>query len=246
MFDLRALTEGVRDHHVAGPHCRHRVTVGSTMDVARDASPTDGGLIVVADGQTAGRGRRGATWVAASGAGLWLSLRAPGPPLAAADAVAWATTALVRAVRRTTGLRPTIKWPNDLLLDGRKLAGILVENRRSTVIGFGVNVLPPSDPTLAAASLDGAVGRSELAVALAAELEATARLATAVVVDRDRVIDDWRRFAEVRSDQEVAFRTIGGSRGKGRLARCDPRDGLLLADARSIPAERLDALRPAD
>lgn len=119
----------------------------STMDRAREAARegTPEGSVVIAGEQTAGRGRQGRTWFS-SGGGLALSVvfrptmrQLPGLVMISALAVA-------RAIRVTTGLNPSIKWPNDILLGGRKVCGILVENELHAgavsfaVAGIGVNV----------------------------------------------------------------------------------------------------------
>jgi BirA family biotin operon repressor/biotin-[acetyl-CoA-carboxylase] ligase len=127
------------------PHRHFRLTE-STNTVARDlaAAGAPHGTIVTADEQTAGRGRQGRTWTAPPGAALLYSavLR----PLEARHSLLPLAVAL--AVCETAeGLRPGIeckvKWPNDVHLDGRKLAGILIEARPQdgwAVIGVGLNL----------------------------------------------------------------------------------------------------------
>jgi BirA family transcriptional regulator, biotin operon repressor / biotin---[acetyl-CoA-carboxylase] ligase len=105
-------------------------SVTSTQDVARDLPV---GSIVIADHQTAGRGRLDRRWEAPPGAALLVSfVLAPNPLLSLALGVA-AAEACGPSVR--------LKWPNDLLLQGRKLGGILVETKREKAIcGLGVNL----------------------------------------------------------------------------------------------------------
>ena len=141
-----------------------RASVGSTNDVAWEAL-ADGlpdGTTVVADEQTQGRGRAERAWHTAPERGLALSVALhPGcerDRIAIAPLVAG--LALARALDRL-GLRTRLKWPNDLLHDGRKLAGVLCESRKlatgedAVVIGAGVNVaqraedFPPELRTLA-------------------------------------------------------------------------------------------------
>jgi BirA family biotin operon repressor/biotin-[acetyl-CoA-carboxylase] ligase len=168
--------------------------VHSTMDVLHDlaAEGAEAGTVVVADEQTGGRGSRGRGWRSPPG-GLWLSaLYRPG--LAAGTellslrvglAVAQAVEALA------TGLRVSIKWPNDLLLDGRKLGGILCEARWQgeavawVVAGVGLNVANPIPPELASRAIRLA-DRMPAADPRALEPEVTARLRT-VASDRDRL-----------------------------------------------------------
>lgn len=123
---------------------------GSTNDDAKRAASS--GLtppaVFIADEQTAGRGRGGNSWVAPSGDGLLLSLLLS-PRLAPSDAARITLAvgvALSELVAQLAPERVRIKWPNDLLLDGKKLAGILVEAQTrgeglsSLVIGVGLNV----------------------------------------------------------------------------------------------------------
>jgi BirA family biotin operon repressor/biotin-[acetyl-CoA-carboxylase] ligase len=124
----------------------HRTTVGSTNDeaktLARDGAPA--GTIVWADGQTAGRGRRGRNWVSAPG-NLYLSLiqRPSGTPTRAAQLGFVAAIAVSDALPASSRL----KWPNDVLLNGRKVCGILLESETGpsgsldfVVIGIGINI----------------------------------------------------------------------------------------------------------
>lgn len=128
----------------------------STNDIVDDAGRGGAaeGLAVFAESQTHGRGRLGRRWESRPGAGLWFSalLR---PPWLASDAgrfTAIAAVAVAEAIAALTGLPASIKWPNDVWLRGRKLAGILTELRCTgeridyAVVGCGINVLHrPSD-----------------------------------------------------------------------------------------------------
>ena len=105
-------------------------TVTSTQDVAREMPI---GSVVVADHQTAGRGRSSHSWEAPSGAALLVSFVLPPNPLLSLAAGVAAAEACGRGVR--------LKWPNDLLLDGRKVGGILVEATPARAIcGIGINL----------------------------------------------------------------------------------------------------------
>jgi BirA family biotin operon repressor/biotin-[acetyl-CoA-carboxylase] ligase len=156
--------------------------VGSTLDVAHElaAGGAEAGTIVVANAQTAGRGRMGRTWRSERGAGLWLTLiERP----AAADALE------LLSLRVGLALAPTLdvfadapvqlKWPNDLYLHGRKLAGILIEARwregrpEWVAIGVGINLRPPaSDPR--AIGLGADVSRDAVLATIAPALRAAA------------------------------------------------------------------------
>ncbi len=135
---------------VIGKPLLHLVETTSTNDEAKsralDGAPE--GLVVVADQQTRGRGRRGRAWSSEPGHGLYFSaLLRPGWP--AADAP-WlgvlAGLAAWQAVRDLGATAATVKWPNDVLVGGRKLGGVLVEPRITAgrvefaVLGIGINV----------------------------------------------------------------------------------------------------------
>jgi BirA family biotin operon repressor/biotin-[acetyl-CoA-carboxylase] ligase len=106
-----------------------------------DDSANDG-VAVLADEQTAGRGQHGRTWTAAPRASVLLSLLLFPPPALRRPAIltAWAAVSVCETVRRLVGVQAKIKWPNDVLLKGRKVCGILIEQGRGTVAGIGLNV----------------------------------------------------------------------------------------------------------
>src|ERR1700733_8142423 len=89
--------------------------------------PANDGVAILADEQTAGRGQHGRTWTAAPKARVLLSLLLFPPPELRRPAIltAWAAVSVCETVRRVVGLQATIKWPNDVLLLGRKVCGIL-------------------------------------------------------------------------------------------------------------------------
>src|SRR6185295_16841370 len=87
------------------------------------------GVVVFAESQTRGRGRLGLRWASPARKGLWFSilLRPDLRPQETTQVTVAAATALARAIESETGLKPEIKWPNDVLIGGRKVAGILTE-----------------------------------------------------------------------------------------------------------------------
>ncbi len=121
-------------------------TNATLQALARDGAPQ--GTVVLAEEQTAGRGRLGRTWFSPHGAGLWMSvlLRPPATPNAAWGATVCGALGVVRGILTTTGLHPSIMWPNDLFLGGRKVCGILSDVRigggdtLEVVMGIGINV----------------------------------------------------------------------------------------------------------
>jgi BirA family biotin operon repressor/biotin-[acetyl-CoA-carboxylase] ligase len=141
---------------------RHHARVASTQDDARRrAQAGERDLVVVADEQTGGHGRRGRSWTSPPGNLYATVVAAPGfAPAFRPVASLIAATALCRAVDDIAAapVPLAVKWPNDVLLDGRKLAGLLLEitGDDAVLIGCGVNVCtaPPEFPD--AATLAGA------------------------------------------------------------------------------------------
>jgi BirA family transcriptional regulator, biotin operon repressor / biotin---[acetyl-CoA-carboxylase] ligase len=167
-------------------------TMARAAELAAAGAPA--GTTVVAEEQTEGRGRLGRSWVAPPGTGLLVSVLLR-PPLLTSElwqVTSLAGVALVDAIRELAGERPVhprvgLKWPNDLLLDGRKAAGLLAEagavgGRPSWVaLGMGVNVSQSRDDFPAEVA-----GRAT-----------SVALATGAPVDRAELLGAWgRRFEE--------------------------------------------------
>jgi BirA family biotin operon repressor/biotin-[acetyl-CoA-carboxylase] ligase len=203
----------------------------STNDVieklARDGVKE--GVVVFAESQTKGRGRLGRKWISPARKGLWFSalLRPDLRPQATTQLTVAAATALRRAIHGETGLPAEIKWPNDILIRGKKVAGILtelsaeVDRVKHIVLGIGVDVnlaageFPP-ELRKTATSLKIETGetmiRAELAVAILRELE----------LDYARVCRGG--FAEVADEWEENCTTIGKAAtvqiGERRIRGC--------------------------
>src|SRR5256714_322167 len=176
----------------------HRIIVleqtGSTNDAILQVANANSkeGLVVFAEHQTAGRGQRGNRWESAAGKGLWFSiLLRPRIDLASSPQLtAWAAEAVSNAIQNEFSLTPTIKPPNDVQIDGGKVAGVLVEMRAQqnashlAIAGIGVNVNQsredfPRELQSRAISLAMALGkhinRQSFAVALLRKLDRTYR-----------------------------------------------------------------------
>jgi BirA family biotin operon repressor/biotin-[acetyl-CoA-carboxylase] ligase len=126
------------------------------------------GLAVLAEEQTAGRGQHGRSWLAGRCDGVLLSLLLYPPEALRRPAVltAWAAVAVCGLAEEITGVPPRIKWPNDVLLAGRKVCGILIEQGRgpsglATVAGVGLNVHQSAE-AFAAAGLPEAASLAQL------------------------------------------------------------------------------------
>ena len=208
-------------------------TIGSTNDVAATlaGSASGEGAVVIADAQTSGRGRRGRSWFSPPAAGLYVSVVLSPvkarvmPERATALLTLAAGVALAEAVERMTGLRPAIKWPNDLLVERRKLAGILAEGvalpstaaLQAVVLGFGINVMSAAYPPELASrvtSLESELGRSVDRAAVCAEsLAALATRYDDLLEGRyDAILDDWRLRAFGSRGAKVEWDTPSGVR----------------------------------
>jgi BirA family transcriptional regulator, biotin operon repressor / biotin---[acetyl-CoA-carboxylase] ligase len=142
----------------------------STQRLAPDDAPH--GTVAVAEHQTEGRGRLGREWIDEAGTSLLCSVvLRPARPLRDWPTVTpVAGAAAAAAIEAVTGSAPTIKPPNDLLLDGRKVAGILAEAREGRIVlGIGINVA--SAPYEGSAALGAGIDRAELLVELLWQLE---------------------------------------------------------------------------
>jgi BirA family biotin operon repressor/biotin-[acetyl-CoA-carboxylase] ligase len=220
----------------------------STNDVAREQGRkgTAAGFVVAASRQTAGRGRLGRAWESPPGAGLYVSVLLR-PDLAMADAgrlTILASVAMADAVETLTGRRPRIKWPNDLVLEGRKLAGLLIETERNAgrvgfaVLGMGINVrqaagdFSPGVRWLAT-SLRLATGvlyrRADLLVALLHALER--RFASPFAEAREA----WTA-SSLTLGQQVTLTTLRGARHGQALGLDDSGALLLRTDSGEIEA----------
>lgn len=230
----------------------------STNDVAHDAAknPDEIGLAVFAERQSAGRGRMGRSWSAPPGSSLLFSILIEPPP-ALADApflIAWSASSLASVLRDQFSLAARVKWPNDILIDGRKVCGIMVERRIGTVIGIGLNVNVPADAFpdelhLPATSLlietGRTVDRSELAAALLDRLDAD--YAQALEQGRGATLARWGEVAEDWRGQPVSAKTLHGDE-VGILLYLDPDRGALLATdggaTLAIPPQELLRIEP--
>ncbi len=238
--DLRAL---LNPKILIGRDIRVFQETTSTNDVV-DKLGRDGvkeGAVVLAESQTKGRGRLGRKWISSPGKGLWFSvlLRPALSPQAATQITVASGTALARALRAATGLRAEIKWPNDILINGRKLCGILTEMSAELdkinyiVLGIGVNVnlsttdFPPELRKIAT-SLAIECGRKfqrvEIAAAILRELD---RDYTKIQEGHfEALADEWEaNCTTIGRDVEI---TLGNRTVLGRAESLDPEGALLV------------------
>jgi len=244
-----------------GRACRAVAETGSTIDLAWEWLGADGpeGGVVIADRQTRGRGRLGREWASPEG-GLWMSVLArPDIPIdwggrlgvmMALDAAA--------AVSAVTGCAARVRWPNDLLISGRKVGGVLIDARpeggrlTAAILSFGLNVNVPIN-TLpetmrgTAATLLAETGRiHRIEVVAARILEALERDWPLLLAASPGLPERWGVFdaipgAEVLTD-------IAGEALQGQNAGIDEEGALILKTAggpRRITSGEVHLLRPA-
>ena len=224
-----------------GRNLIYEPTIGSTMDLARVAAlkGLEEGTVIFADEQTAGRGRLGRTWITppATNIAATLVLR---PPASVVREIAMITPlAICHAVEDIAGLRPDIKWPNDVQVGGKKLAGILIEtdlyaaNGAFVLVGSGVNVnFDPRDHDEIrdiATSLSAELGREPDREALLAAYLAHFEQLYGEAKSGESIRDRWRERL-VTLGQDVRATWQGGS-AEGIAEDVDADGALLIRTA---------------
>jgi len=237
---VQALTEAADRLGCFAGRIEYFSTIGSTNDIAsaRAAAGARDGSVFIADAQTAGRGRRGRAWFSPPAAGLYVSTvlrpaRSRDPDRATLLTTLVAGVALVEGVKRATGLEPSLKWPNDLYVGPRKLAGILAEGTGDAVVlGYGINVGAASFPPDLAdvvTSLETELGRAvDRPCVFVETLCALARRYDDLLEARfDAILDDWRALAPGAYGWRVSWSTAAGE-ARGVTAGIDDRGALLV------------------
>jgi BirA family transcriptional regulator, biotin operon repressor / biotin---[acetyl-CoA-carboxylase] ligase len=200
--------------------------IPSTNDraLAWAESGADEGSVVLADAQSAGRGRQGRSWASPAGAGIYVSVVLRPPPRAVGLLTMAAGLGVSDGIAAATGLETQVKWPNDVCVAGRttrKLAGILAEAGSSgdrvlhVVVGIGINVLPaayPPDVAARATSLEAELGRAVPRGAVLAEcLAAVWHRYTMLTNGRDAaLLDAWRQRAAATFGRRVEWDAPSG------------------------------------
>jgi BirA family biotin operon repressor/biotin-[acetyl-CoA-carboxylase] ligase len=213
--------------------------ISSTSDVAAALAEggCDEGLVVIADLQTAGRGRLGRSWTSPPGAGIYASLVLRPPPHAARLLTMAAGVAVAEGIARSSGLEVELKWPNDVHCGRRKLAGILAERGAAhIVLGFGINVLRavyPPDVAARATSIEVELGRPVDRGMVFAECLAALAARYRDLVDRRDVLvmNAWRARGASMIGRRVQWDATG-TMAYGRAERIDD-DGALMVRTES-------------
>lgn len=235
MVDVSRTQPGADDGLVTEVSARLRAIVGpdvgivvarrvrSTNDLLRriageyaDDGAAQPAAIVVALSQTAGRGRLGRRWESPAGAGVYASLLRPMRLADLAVVPLLLATTVARALAPFTPDPVGIKWPNDVLLQGRKVAGVLIETTSrgsgvQTVAGIGVNLTPDAAHPVSAASL----GHNASLVDVATAVVAAAWAALAAPPPLEVVLASWRELAVHRPgdrlEVRLAHRSVTGT-----------------------------------
>ncbi len=209
--------------------------------VATKHGPSSDGHVIFAEHQTAGRGRLGRTWLSPRGAGLTLTAllwEQPGA-LPTARLIMAAAIAVARAVERATDIVPSIRWPNDVYVKNKKLAGILVEARACAnqpmpiAVGIGLNCLQhrshfPPELRDTATSLEiesrQPIDRATVAKALLTELDRC--FSKSRPLADEAIADEWRqRSSDIGARVTL---TCDGQSFTGQIIDINPHAGLLL------------------
>jgi BirA family transcriptional regulator, biotin operon repressor / biotin---[acetyl-CoA-carboxylase] ligase len=248
----RVAPEELRPHlqtRSFGREIRYQSTTPSTQrsahQWARMGAPE--GAVVIAEEQTQGRGRLGRDWYSPPQTGIWMSLilRPAIALMQASQMTLLAAVGVLQGIERITGLSPQIKWPNDLLIAGKKVCGILTELRGEQeqihyiVVGIGINVnttvahFPPElrgTATSLALQLGGSVHRAPLLAAILAELEQ--RYEDYLLAGFSVIQTEWER----RADMVGKVITVRGAHGVtiGTVVRLNENGALLLRTAQGI------------
>jgi BirA family biotin operon repressor/biotin-[acetyl-CoA-carboxylase] ligase len=198
--------------------------VGSTLDVAHELAATGApaGTLVVADAQTAGRGRLGRSWRSEPGAGVWITMIERPADATALETLSLRVGLAVAPVLDALADSPVrLKWPNDLYVGMRKLAGILIEARwreghpEWVAIGLGINLRPPDSETRAA-GLRAGVRRNEVLERVVPAIRAAARM-RGPLTEAELTMFAERDLAAGRACLEPAVGVVQGIDSAGAL-----------------------------
>lgn len=223
--------------------------IGSTNDraLAWAEAGAEEGCVVLADAQSAGRGRLGRTWASPAGAGIYVSVVLRPAAQAMPLLTIAAGLGVSEGIAASTGLQTHVKWPNDVCVAGRpsrKLAGLLAEAGSSAdrvlhvVLGIGINVLPaayPPDVAARATSLEAELGRAVHRGAVLAEcLAGVWRRYEMLTAGRSGdVLADWRHRASASFGRRVEWDEPAGTQ-RGIARDVDSSGALVVAADRGV------------
>jgi BirA family biotin operon repressor/biotin-[acetyl-CoA-carboxylase] ligase len=223
---------------IIGCKIEHFTEVTSTNDIAAElaAKGAEDGTVIIADSQTRGRGRHGRTWFSPGCDGLYLSviLRPPGKNTGISLIPIVCGLAVADTIRFVSKLEALLKWPNDVLLNSKKVSGILVEGKRGTIIaGIGVNLNNsagsfPADISGTATSIfietREKAGRDEFLGCLLRQLNE--RYAIFLRQENNKLIGDAKMISEILG-KNVSI-DQNGEKIEGKAKGLDSSGGLIL------------------
>lgn len=219
-------------------------SIDSTNTQARElaAQGAPEGTVLIADRQTCGRGSRGRSFHSPGGTGIYLSviLRPNCPPTKLMHLTCGAAVAVCEAIQAAAGIQPGIKWTNDLVLDGRKIAGILTELSVTpkgivdfVIVGIGINCLQsredfPEGIAAFAGSLKSVTGKEIDRSRLAAELiRSLYRMAQELLPRKDAILARYRKNC-ITLGREISIVKADGIVTHARALDIDKNGGLIV------------------
>jgi BirA family transcriptional regulator, biotin operon repressor / biotin---[acetyl-CoA-carboxylase] ligase len=222
-------------------------STASTNDAAAKyaKSKNNDGLVVLAEEQVKGRGRSGNKWLSGKGDSVICSILLTESDIDAELLSLTIAVATAQAIGKCTKAEAKIKWPNDIILNNKKVAGILVESKKAGpstalrtgknaafIIGIGINCHQakidfPAELRKTATSIDietgGAIDRTSLIKRLLVSIEASLEIAEQ---KKDEIIEDWRRLS-TQLGQRVSL-VYNKKKFAGNCIGIDPENGLIL------------------
>ena len=257
-FDVAMIEAGLNTRLIGNEILLYKAT-SSTNDIAWEyaSNPDNNGLCIFAEQQHAGRGRRGNKWLSPAGAGILCSILLLDMDDASEMLALTAAVAVAEAVTGHLGQDAKIKWPNDIFLNGRKVAGLLVESRPGTtavdyVLGIGINChqdrgfFENAQLDNPATSLDIETGSTVDRNTLAGDLLNTLdRWLNVMRTDTDSVIAGWTAAASLLGHHVVLEHNR--RRFAGNCTGIDPARGMILqldtGGVRAFPAAQTTILK---
>jgi len=208
--DIKACLQSRLKTEFVGRQLYYYHRLATTMEAARELTKkgADEGAVVIAGTQTAGRGRIGRTWLSPEGS-LAVSIIFKPSLDNLPQLIMIASLAVVRAIKNVAGIKAQIKWPNDVLINGKKVCGILIENEvkgsrvNFAIIGIGINVNfnPLTFPEI-----------SEIATSLSHELGAEiskVALTSTLLLELERLYLVAQAGASVHKEWQANMETLG-------------------------------------
>ena len=250
-LNVNEILDDVHDLRIGG-NLRYYTTAGSTNDIAyRLAEKGENeGVVVIADEQTAGKGRLNRNWASPRFKGIYASvlLRPEVDVLFASRFTMLASISAARAIREMTGISAQIKWPNDIVIGEKKTAGVLAEIKLKEkiihfiIIGIGINVNQldgdfPKDIAAIATSLliEGgkSVSREKLTAKVLSSLDEM--YPKALLTDFSPIADEWKRLSPYHENCSVIIRN--GDTSRRGITRGLTENGELIVEVR--PGENI-------